>query len=75
MIQLSDLKQGHVVQDGRTVLQISNVYENYCTAKILLTGKGQPPKRTAVRYYEAHDVTQRLTWCSDRMYDKAMEVY
>lgn len=72
---LADLSEGLLVQDGRSVLKISNVYENYCTAQLMLTAKGVPPTRTAVRYYEEKDVVARLKGCSDHMFEKYEEAY
>ena len=52
-MDITDLKPGMLVADGRELLQVSSVYPTYITAQLMLRKDGKPPARTAVRTYTA----------------------
>lgn len=59
-MKIADLKSLMLVRDGRQLLKVSEVYENYATAQVLLEwsqDKGyHAPSRTRVRKYAANDI-------------------
>lgn len=72
---LEDLKERSMIQDGRTALQVSTVGKYGITAQVLLTSKGTPPARTSVRSYSREEILQRLSWMTDRTYEKVEQTY
>ena len=70
-MNIADLQQGLVVQDGRTVLQVSTIYERYVTAQVVYP----VPPRTTVRSYTAEHIAARWKPVSKLNYQRYVDAY
>jgi len=71
---LSDLRFLMLLQDGRTLYKVSNVYDNYFTAIVELDQTGNPPERTTVREI-GPETLSRMTRPSRAMMNRYDEAY
>lgn len=74
-----DLREHMLVRDGRTLLQVSSVYEKYATLTVVLEWSKKEgyhaPSRTRVRSYTNEDIAVYLDEPFDSQIKKMDEVY
>lgn len=75
-MDITDLREGMLVRDGRKLLKVSTVYPTYVTVQVLLEGRPSvAPRRTSVRHYAASDVELFFDKPTEGLLRKMDEVY
>lgn len=70
-MNIEDMKPGGLVADGRTLLKVSSVYNEYITAQVVFP----LPPRTTVRSYTAEQITLLFSEPSDALIERADEAW